>query len=174
MRTIEVVESDPTWPVHFATERERLSRMLGAVVVTIHHIGSTAVPGLAAKPVIDVLMEVTDLASLDACRGAMILGGYTPRGENGIPGRRYFHKGVPVRTHHVHAFAVGDEALARHLAFRDYLRTHAEIAREYGELKQALARTWAQDPARYVEGKDALVKRITAQAMAAWRPQSPA
>jgi GrpB-like predicted nucleotidyltransferase (UPF0157 family) len=95
-------------------------------------------------------------------------------GKTEFRGDAIFIRGVPVRTHHVHAFAVGDEALARHLAFRDYLRTHAEIAREYGELKQALARTWAQDPARYVEGKDALVKRITAQAMAAWRPQSPA
>lgn len=164
-----VVDSDPTWPVQFATERERLTRVLGEVVVAIHHIGSTAVPGLAAKPVIDLLVEVTDLASLDAHRGAMILCGYTPRGENGIPGRRYFHKGVPVRSHHLHAYAGGAEAVARHLAFCDYLRAHPEIAREYGELKKGLALTWARDPARYVEGKDAFVKRIEARAWAVWR-----
>ena len=66
MRTIEVVESDPTWPVQFETERARLASVLGEGVVAIHHIGSTAVPGLAAKPVIDLLVEVRDLAALDA------------------------------------------------------------------------------------------------------------
>ncbi len=166
MRTIEVVESDPTWPVQFETERARLASVLGEGVVAIHHIGSTAVPGLAAKPVIDLLVEVRDLAALDARSEALILCGYTPRGENGIPGRRYFHKGTPVRTHHLHAFAEGDGALVRHLAFRDYLRAHPETAREYGELKKGLARTWAHDPVRYVEGKDAYVKRIEARALA--------
>jgi GrpB-like predicted nucleotidyltransferase (UPF0157 family) len=126
----------------------------------IHHIGSTAVPGLAAKPIIDILMEVTALEELDALNQRMESIGYTPKGEFGIPGRRYFQKGGDDRTHHLHAFARGDFNLARHLAFRDYLRGHPEVAREYGELKRAVAKTCENDIGRYCDGKDAFVKDI--------------
>lgn len=160
IRKVEVVEYDPKWPRLFDAERESLARALGDAAVSIEHIGSTAVPGLAAKPIIDILMEVTGLAALDALNPAMETLGYEPRGEFGIPGRRYFRKGGDDRTHHIHAFASGDPGLRRHLAFRDYLRAHPDVAREYAELKKKVAETCGNDLGRYCDGKDAFVKRI--------------
>jgi GrpB-like predicted nucleotidyltransferase (UPF0157 family) len=97
--------------------------------------------------------------------------GYEARGEFGLPGRRYFPKGGLDRTHQVHAYATGDASLARHLAFRDYLRAHPAIAREYGELKQTVARACEGDLERYCDGKDAYVKKIEAQALIAYPGQ---
>jgi GrpB-like predicted nucleotidyltransferase (UPF0157 family) len=131
----------------------------------VHHIGSTAVPGLAAKPIIDIVLEVSDLAALDAHNSQMEEIGYKPRGEFGIPGRRYFQKGGDNRTHHLHAFLRGDPNVVRHIAFRDYLRRHPEVAREYGDLKRRVARTCDNDVERYCDGKDAYVKRVEAMAV---------
>jgi len=160
MRTISVVDYDSAWPALFDAESKLLHRTLGHAAHAIHHIGSTAVPGLAAKPIIDILLEVTALDALDALNQRMESIGYSAKGEFGIPGRRYFQKGGDDRTHHLHAFARGDFNLARHLAFRDYLRGHPEVAREYGELKRAVAKTCENDIGRYCDGKDAFVKNI--------------
>lgn len=168
LRTVEVVPYDSRWPLLFEDEAMLLHRALGGVAVQVHHIGSTAVPGLAAKPIIDILLEVTSLDALDALNDAMRAIGYEPRGELGIPRRRYFPKGGLDRTHQIHAFAVGDEHVARHLAFRDYLRAHPETAREYGELKMAVARECANDIERYCDGKDAYVKAVEARALQAY------
>jgi GrpB-like predicted nucleotidyltransferase (UPF0157 family) len=102
----------------------------------IHHVGSTAVPGLAAKPIIDILIEVTGLEALDALHEDMKVIGYKPKGEFGIPGRRYYQKGGKQRTHQIHAFVTGDFNVTRHIAFRDYLRANSDVAREYGEVKK--------------------------------------
>ena len=168
LRIIEVVPYDPRWPVLFEDEAALLCHALGEVAVHIHHIGSTSVPGLVAKPIIDILLEVTSLAALDALNDAMRAVGYEPRGELGIPRRRYFPKGGMDRTHQVHAFVAGDEHVTRHLAFRDYLRAHPETAREYGELKITVARDCDNDIERYCDGKDAYVKRVEAQALRAY------
>jgi len=173
MRVVEVVEYDPSWPAQFEAERTLLHQTLGEAATAIHHIGSTSVPGLAAKPVIDILIEVADLKALDALNDRMIRSGYTPRGEWGIPGRRYFQKGGDRRTHHLHAFASGDFGLVRHLAFRDYLRSNPETAREYGDLKKSVAKTCLNDLGRYCDGKDAYVKRIEAVAIEEIRPNKP-
>jgi GrpB-like predicted nucleotidyltransferase (UPF0157 family) len=165
LRVVEVVPYHPRWPVLFEDEAALLRRTLGDVAVHIHHIGSTSVPGLVAKPIIDILLEVTSLAALDALNEAMRAIGYEPRGELGIPRRRYFPKGGMDRTHQVHAFVVGDEHGMRHLAFRDYLRAHPETAKEYGELKIAIARDCDNDIERYCDGKDAYVKRVEALAI---------
>jgi GrpB-like predicted nucleotidyltransferase (UPF0157 family) len=165
MRTISVVDYDSSWPVRFDAEAAVLYRTLGHVAHAIHHIGSTAVPGLAAKPIIDILMEAADLSQIDALNERMVGIGYIPKGEYGIPGRRYFQKGGEDRTHHLHVFARGDFNVVRHLAFRDYLRGHPDIAREYGELKRAVAKTCENDIERYCDGKDAYVKRIEAIAI---------
>jgi GrpB-like predicted nucleotidyltransferase (UPF0157 family) len=124
-----------------------------------HHIGSTAVPGLAAKPVIDILVEVRSLDELDARESAMTALGYEARGENGIPGRRYYQRGGAVRTHHVHAFARGHENVGRHLAFRNYLRTHGEVADEYARLKKAAAAACGGDSEVYSAMKDGFVEK---------------
>ena len=165
MRNLTVVEYDPSWPGLFEAEREILLEALGDNVVDIHHIGSTAVPGSAAKPVIDILVEVADIEALDGLNREMEAIDYEPKGEFGIPGRRYFRKGGDERTHHVHAFKCGDSNVTRHLAFRDYLIANPQIAQEYGELKKSIAETCDKDISRYCDRKDAYVKRIEAVAL---------
>jgi len=164
-RTIAVVDYDPGWPGAFESERSLLAQKLGEVALRIHHIGSTAVPGLAAKPIIDILVEVTSLQALDLLNEEMTALGYDAKGEYGIPGRRYFEKGGDNRTHHIHAFRYGDSNVTRYTAFRDYLRTKAEVARQYSELKKTVAGICGNDIERYCEGKDAYVKRVEAKAM---------
>ena len=170
MPIVEVVDYDPSWPALFDAECALLHRTLGEVAIAIHHIGSTAVPGLAAKPIIDILMEVADLNALDAAAGGLARIGYAAKGEYGIPGRRYFPKGGERRTHHVHAFASGDVGLFRHLAFRDHLRAHPAVARDYGRLKRSLALSCGNDLSRYCDGKDAYVKALEAAAMREAKP----
>lgn len=165
LRIIEVVSYNPQWPAMFAQEAAILQSALGDVAQHIHHIGSTAVPGLVAKPIIDILLEVTSVEALDALNSKMRSLGYEPRGEFGISRRRYFPKGGADRTHQIHAFATGDEHVIRHLAFRDYLRAHPETAKEYGELKMAVARECNNDIERYCDGKDAYVKAVEARAL---------
>ena len=118
-----VVPYDRTWPERAAQEAASLRRALGENCLAVHHIGSTAVEGLAAKPILDFLPVVRSLAGADACRGALEALGYEYLGEFGIPGRRYLRKGGDERTHQVHIFAADDrENIVRHLAVRDYLR----------------------------------------------------
>ena len=164
-RIIEVIDYDSSWPLKFEAERKLLASTLGAVAVKIHHIGSTSVPGLAAKPIIDILLEVTSLDALDAIDGAMEAIGYVPRGELGIPGRRFYMKGGDDRSHHIHAYVEGDTNLRRHLAFRDYLIANPDIAEEYAALKKAVAASCNNDSERYCDGKDDFVKRHEALAL---------
>lgn len=164
-RKIEVVDYDPSWPGMFEQESKLLSRTLGNIVEKIHHIGSTSVPGLAAKPIIDILVEVTSLENLDARHQQMVTIGYQPKGEFGIPGRRYFQRGETERTHQVHAYLAGDANIIRHLAFRDYIMTNPSIAAEYAQLKKSVARTCDHDIDRYCQGKDAFIKEHEARAI---------
>lgn len=158
MRRVEVVPPDPTWPEAFAAESQQISVALGENVVAIHHIGSTTIPNIYAKPVIDLLAEVIDLAQVDECNADMADLGYAAMGEFGIAGRRFFRldneKGL--RTHHVHVFAAGSEQVARHLAFRDYMTAHPADAQRYSDLKQKLAQAHAADIEAYMDGKDKL------------------
>lgn len=159
MRTIAVVPYDEKWSEAFCAESLLLKDVLGEVAVTVHHIGSTAVHGLSAKPVIDILLEVSTIGELDKCHSAMSSAGYVARGENGIPGRRYFIKGSDRRSHHVHAFASGDEQLVRHLAFRDYLRKNSDIAAAYAEVKHAAALLCSNDSQGYSALKAKFIER---------------
>jgi GrpB-like predicted nucleotidyltransferase (UPF0157 family) len=165
---VEVVPSSPTWPQEFRREAERLRLALRPEVAAIHHIGSTSVPDLPAKPIIDILMEVESLDRLDERRSRLEQLGYECMGEYGIPGRRYFRKSdsAGIRTHHVHAFRCGDANIERHLAFRDYLIAHPDVARAYGELKLRLAMLHAHDVEAYMDGKDGFIKVHEAAALA--------
>jgi GrpB-like predicted nucleotidyltransferase (UPF0157 family) len=160
MRKIEVVDYDFAWPRVFEIERDLLRQVLGDMAIEIHHIGSTAVPELAAKPIIDILIETADVMALDEHNEEMRTIGYEPKGEFGIPARRYFQKGGDNRSHHVHVFESGNSNVRRHIAFRDYLRTNPQVAREYSELKKKIAQACEDDIERYCYGKDAYVKRI--------------
>jgi GrpB-like predicted nucleotidyltransferase (UPF0157 family) len=168
--TVIVSDYDPDWPQRFRDEAPVLAQALGENALAIEHVGSTSVPGLAAKPVIDILVGVTDLEAVDARNEAMTRAGYEAKGENGIPGRRYFRRfgSDGARLVHVHVFASDSEGFTRHLAFRDYLRVHPERAAAYGALKQALAGEDGVSRAEYAAGKAELVETLEAEAMA-WR-----
>lgn len=153
MRTVEVVSYREEWPVLFQEAAAQIQSIFGDELIEIHHIGSTSIEGLAAKPIIDMMPVVKNLHNVDLFNSQMNAAGYEPKGEFGIAGRRYFRKGGDERTHHVHLFELGDPAIARHLAFRDYLRSHPETAASYGELKQELAARFPSDIESYIEGK---------------------
>lgn len=170
---IVVTPYDPAWQGEFETESKRILHALGNNVVSVHHIGSTAIPGIFAKPIIDILLEINDLVQLDNETGAMQELGYGAMGEFGIPGRRYFRKSnrSGVRTHHVHAFQTGNPEIERHLAFRDYMIAHPAEAQAYGALKRELARVYPHDRRAYMDGKDGFVKEHEAKALS-WRRSS--
>ena len=158
MREVRIVPHDPRWANEFEREAKRLRAVFGEAALAIHHIGSTAVPGLAAKPIVDVLPVVRDIGVVDALIDALAALGYTARGEFGLPGRRYFMRDVDgSRTHNVHVYEAGNPEVKRHLAFRDYMISHPEEARAYGRLKEELARRFPTDLEAYMDGKDAFV-----------------
>ena len=135
---VEIVEHDPSWAARFEAERPKLAEIFDGRAVAIEHIGSTSVPGLCAKPIVDILVGLRELELSEAEIEAMEGLGYEYLGEFGLPGRLYFRKGEP-RTHHVHVVAHGGEHWRRHLAFRDALRSNPEERRRYDELKRRLA-----------------------------------
>jgi GrpB-like predicted nucleotidyltransferase (UPF0157 family) len=157
---IRVVAHDPAWASQFMEEAARVEAALGEVAVRVRHIGSTSVPGIRAKPVVDILLEVTSLAALDAHTSRLEVLGYEAKGEFGIAGRRYFRRddSAGVRTHQIHAFEPGAPNVLRHIAFRDYLRAHPAVAAEYGALKERLALAHPNDMVAYMDGKDAFIK----------------
>jgi GrpB-like predicted nucleotidyltransferase (UPF0157 family) len=174
MRKVEVVPHDPRWRDAFAEEAKHVAAALGENVVAVHHIGSTAVPNIFAKPILDLLVEVGDIAEVDGRSSAMESLGYEVMGEYGIPGRRYFRKDnrEGIRTHHIHAFEAGSAEAERHLAFRDYMIAHPADAQRYSELKRKLAEEYPQSSAGYMDGKDGFIKEIERRA-ARWRtPQA--
>lgn len=155
---VNVHPYDPNWLNDFLSESKKIKNILGELLIKNHHIGSTAVPNLMAKPIIDMMPEVSDLDLLDTKKKAFEDLGYEVMGELGIPGRRYFRKGGDNRTHQIHAFQAGDPNLIRHLAFRDYLIAHPVIAKEYGDLKFQIAQRCNHDIEQYCDEKDAFVK----------------
>lgn len=163
---VVVQEYDESWPATFTAEAARLREIFGAELAAIHHIGSTAVPGLPAKPIIDIMPVVQDIARVDELNGKMAAFGYEPCGEFGIKGRRFFRKGGEDRTHHVHVFQADNHTeIDRHLSVRNYLRAHPEAALEYGELKARLAKLFPEDIEAYMYGKDDFVKNLEQKAL---------
>jgi GrpB-like predicted nucleotidyltransferase (UPF0157 family) len=174
-RRIQIVAYDPTWPSLYEAEAARLREVFGQEATAIHHIGSTAVPDLPAKPVIDIMVVIRDIRSIANFDPGMIGLGYRVRGEClddlGTPGRFYYSKDIDgVRTHQAHVMQIGHREIAEKLAFRDYLRAHPHEAAAYANLKRRLAATNTQGIVEYIQGKDAFVKALTQRAMA-WRKQ---
>ena len=168
-RIIEVLPYDPDWPELYRAEAERIAPVMGQNLLGLHHIGSTSVPGLAAKPTIDILAVVKDLAQLDAVNSLIQELGFQPRGENGIAGRRYFTKNAgDAHLFHLHAFQEGHSAIDDHLAFRDYLRIHPEACAEYAELKSHLAEIYRHEPKKYTDGKESFIQKVIKVAKA-WK-----
>lgn len=161
------------WSDQFQQEARRISEILGDIVVCIHHIGSTAIPAIKAKPVIDMLLEVPSLAALDHHTASLQGLGYEAKGEFGLAGRRYFRKDDVQgnRTHQLHAYVAATASVRRHLAFRDELRDHPELARQYDQLKQELAQLHARDPAAYSQGKSAFIVHCERRALNRRKPE---
>ncbi len=157
---IEVVRYDPNWPSMFNQEAALIQQTLGSNCLTIHHIGSTSVPGLCAKPIIDILPVVKNILEVDKAAKAMERLGYEAKGEHGIAFRRYFQKGREVRSHNVHVYEEVDPEIDRYLKFRDWMRSHEDDAQAYANLKIELATKFPQDILRYCFGKDAFVANI--------------
>lgn len=168
---IVVAEYDPDWPVKFERERGLLTTSLHPLVLSIEHMGSTAVPGLAAKPIIDLLVLVRSLTEVRGrCLESLPPLGYThvTEYESWLPGELFFRKGVPGPwTHHAHIMEHANPRWPDWLLFRDHLRTHAEVARAYANVKKALAAEFGDDIAGYRTGKNAFVSTVMAQARAA-------
>lgn len=154
---------EPDWPLLFLAERERLFASLGRYVLDVQHIGSTAIPGMPAKPILDIGVAVTNFAEAACCIPLLEQFGYSYKGENGIPRRHYFVKGDP-RTHHLHMLEITSEEWKSHLLFRDYLRGNPETARAYAGLKQNLATRFATDREAYQTGKESFIQGVLLQA----------
>jgi GrpB-like predicted nucleotidyltransferase (UPF0157 family) len=168
MRKI-ILPYDACWPSLFEAEARALQGIFGETVLALHHVGSTAIPGLVAKPIIDILAEVRCLEEVDQKTVAMESCGYEARGAHGIEGRRYFNKaradpdGVGF---HIHAFARGSSQIRRHLRFRDYLIAVPDAAKEYATLKLSLCDPSGVLVPDYAERKAPFIELIDRRANA--------
>ncbi len=160
---IEVVPYHDHWPTMFEQESTLIQHALGTNCLIIHHIGSTSVPGLSSKPIIDILPVVKNILEVDKAAQAMEDLEYEVKGEYGIAFRRYFQKNKNVRTHNVHVYEEGDPEIDRYLKFRDWIRSHEDDAQAYANLKIELAAKFPQDLLQYCNGKDAFVASIDAK-----------
>ncbi len=161
---VEIVEHDPAWAAEFAVLEGRLRAALGDAAVRIEHIGSTAVPGLAAKPVLDVQVSVRSLEPGDDFRAPLQALGFVYRAENPERTKRYFREPPGQRRVHLHVRQAGSFAEQFPLLFRDYLRVHPDRADAYATVKRDCARRFRHDRQGYVEAKDAFVWQLIRQA----------
>ncbi|CAN5317793.1 GrpB family protein [soil metagenome] len=166
-----VLPHDPNWATEFEREVSAIREALGTSITDVHHIGSTSVPNIYAKPIIDILVETIDLNAIDSKTLQMTARGYEAMGEFGLPGRRYFRRdnAQGTRTHHVHVFDKGSDSVARHLAFRDYLIAHPDHAQLYSAMKRELAPLCANDMKKYMDGKDPFIKNTEILALGWFR-----
>lgn len=166
-RPVAVVGYDPRWPARYEEERAKILKAIGDKLMLVEHIGSTAVLGLAAKPIIDLMAAVRRLADTEACIGPLQRIGYqyVPEYEVELPERRYFHKGSSgSHMHHLHIVEITSDFWRRHLLFRDYLRAHPEVAHEYEGLKRRLAERYRFDRQAYTEAKTEFIQAVVERA----------
>jgi GrpB-like predicted nucleotidyltransferase (UPF0157 family) len=167
---IVVCDYDPTWPTTFEQERTQVQDALGSMAVTVEHIGSTAVPGLAAKPIIDLLVGVHSLPQARCCCIEPLQAlGYTHivDAEAWLPGELLFRKGLPGPwTHHLHLMEHSSPRWEEFILVRDYLRRHPEVADAYADLKKALALVFDEDIAGYRNAKAPFLQAVMAKARA--------
>ena len=173
LRKVEVVPHDPNWLNLFEIESKQIAIALGENIIKVHHIGSTSIEKIYAKPIIDILVEVSSLDKVDEQSLEMEALGYECMGEFGVENRRFFLKNDRngIRTHHIHIFEVGSVQLARHIAFRNYLNSHPEDALAYSSLKRSLAKRHPSDIEGYMDGKHNFIQEIDRKAVE-WQSQN--
>ena len=164
---ILIAEYDAEWPMLYEREKIKILNALGNTIADIQHIGSTSVPGLAAKPVIDIFLGIEYMPPQDAQIAGLETMGYLYCGELGIPGRHYFRLGMP-RTHQIHLVQLDSKFWETHILFRDFLRAHPDAAQQYEALKRDLAVKFRDDRERYTDSKAPLIEQMLVQAMS-WR-----
>ena len=160
MSRIEVTAYDPEWPRTFERIREHVWPVVQHAAMSIEHVGSTAVPGLAAKPVVDACIVVASRRDIPYVVKALAKIGYEHRGDLGVPDREAFTHPASLPKHHLYASPRGSLSLKNHLGLRDYVRNHPEAAKEYGDLKETLAKRFPDDIDGYIEGKTEFILGI--------------
>ena len=164
-RRIKVVPYNPEWSKMYHEEAKKIREILGFDVVQLYHIGSTSIPYIRAKPIIDILAEVYDIEKVESYNKELKILGYKAKGENGIPGRRYFSKDTDgIRTHHLHIFQIDNPDAKKLIDLRDYLITHPEDADIYSELKERLVIEHSGNRDSYVDGKHDFVQELNRRA----------
>lgn len=160
--SVRVVSHQERWHEAFEEERRLLAARLGALAVDIQHIGSTSVPGLAAKPVMDIAVALASPSDLDECRKRLCGLGYLDRGSFGADGGYLFVKEREpnVRTHHLHVVTIDDPQWGTYLRFRDMLRADAPLRARYAALKQALQAQFPQDRESYTKSKASFIRHV--------------
>jgi GrpB-like predicted nucleotidyltransferase (UPF0157 family) len=160
MKRVQVVDYDPEWPRVFERIRSYVWPAVRDVAIDVQHVGSTSVPGLSAKPVIDACIVVPSHREVRACIERLATIGYVHRGNLGVPEREAFHHPETLPRHHLYLSPRDSLSVKNHLGFRDYLRSHPEAAGEYGELKASLARRFPADVDSYLVGKIDFILRV--------------
>ena len=162
--SFELSDYDPGWAQRFEEESALLDVALGDDVIDIKHVGSTSVPGLRAKPIIDILVAVELFGDIASYSERLAPLGYTHQQHIADDERLFFWKGTP-RTHHLHIVEYATWEHQRHIIFRDYLRKHPDIARRYTQIKEELASAFKNDRPAYTRGKTAFIKAIMDRAV---------
>ena len=166
MRKTEILPWTNNWNEVYKEEAYRLKAIFDDEATDIFHIGSTSTQTVGyAKPIIDILIVVKNITTVDDYNETMKELGYDPRGENGISCRRYFTKGREKRTHHVHVYQEGNENINKHLSFEAYLNQHPDEAKKYGELKNELAKKHPDDTHEYQKEKEAFVNGLVEKSL---------
>jgi GrpB-like predicted nucleotidyltransferase (UPF0157 family) len=159
---IQVVPYDPAWPHLFQKKAQKIAETLGSNCITIHHVGSTAIPGLWAKPIIDMIPVVKDIFLVNQKVNAMQELGYIAKGEHGMLFRRYFQRTDPLPACNVHVYEEGSGEIERLTLFRDYLNQHDNYKQRYAALKRNLSDIHS-DITKYTLAKEALINEIDVQ-----------
>jgi GrpB-like predicted nucleotidyltransferase (UPF0157 family) len=166
--TVKLASYSTAWRRKFQAEQRRLANRLAPRRYKMEHIGSTAVPGIDAKPIIDIAMQIPSFRCLKTWIALLESAGYQYKGEYGLPGRHFFTRGTPV-LQHLHLVSPETHHWNDWLLFRDFLRSHPSAAEHYRLTKQALARRFSKDRDAYTRAKTPLVRKLM-RAARQWRP----
>lgn len=160
IKYVQLTEPNPEWLTLFTLAANEIQSILQDNCIAIHHIGSTAIPDIYAKPIVDILPVVKDISQVDLLNSKFEELGYVCMGEYGIAGRRFYWKSKTKRTHNIHLFEQGSPEILRHVAFKNFLITHADYAKAYSLLKCCLSDVFPQDIENYVNGKSSFIQLI--------------